>query len=298
MGIYKEFEKIIFDFTSEAAELGGQTAVDQFEYGHIFHFEDKDAISFLEKNAAQLSESSLKRLKGNLDATILEGVRAGKPIKEITKDVTAVFDNVKGFEAERIARTEVSRGVNNGALIGYDNMGVKVVEYYANAGACPICDAHQGDLMTLDQAMNFIPVHPNCYCFWLPRPDIANKNVKGWKSLGEMSNKVVKGLGTELAFQRVSMAPETLKKIAIKSESHLQEAETARLVVEHASMGYIDERGQICLIMDMMDMEKNFLGFVPVKSTEDMGLVAMTAYRMGPKQLKRNLKKAGKTYGF
>ena len=138
MGAYEEFERIIFGFTMEAAELGGQTAVDTVEYGHIFHFEDRDAIRFLEENAAQLSQSSLEMLKGNLDQTIIEGVRAGKPIREVTKDVHAIFDDMKGYEAERIARTEVSRGVNNGALTGYDSMGIEVVEYYANAGACPM----------------------------------------------------------------------------------------------------------------------------------------------------------------
>lgn len=173
MDSYEEFEKIIFGFTMEAAELGGQTAVDTVEYGHIFHFEDKDAIKFLEKNAAELSESSLARLTGNLDETITAGVRDGKPIKEITKDVLGVFDDMKGYEAERIARTEVARGVNNGALVGYANMGIEIVEYYANAGACPMCEAHHGELMTIDQAMNYIPLHPNCYCFWLSRPDIT-----------------------------------------------------------------------------------------------------------------------------
>jgi len=100
----------------EAAELGGQTAVDKVDYGHIFHFEDKDAIGFLEKNAAQLSQKTLDRLRGNLDKTIIAGVREGKPIREITKDVSAIFADIKGYEAERIARTEVARGTNNGEI--------------------------------------------------------------------------------------------------------------------------------------------------------------------------------------
>ena len=172
MSEYEEFEKIIFGFTMEAAELGGQAAVDKVEYGHIFHFKDKDAIKFLEENAAELSKSSLDRLKGDLDATIKAGVEEGKPIREITNDVHAIFDDMKGYEAERIARTEVARGTNNGALVGYGDMGIKIVEYYANAGACPICAAHHGELMTLEEAMGLLPLHPNCYCFWLPRPDI------------------------------------------------------------------------------------------------------------------------------
>jgi len=178
MGVYEELEKIIFGFTMEAAELGGQTAVDTVEYGHIFHFVDKDAIKFLEENAAVLSESSLERLKGNLDQTIIEGVKEGKPIREVTKDVQAIFGDMKGYEAERIARTEVARGVNNGALVGYKEMKIEVVEFYANAGCCPICAAHHGELMTIDEAMNLIPLHPNCYCFWLPRPDITRKRLE------------------------------------------------------------------------------------------------------------------------
>jgi len=171
MGVYEEFEKIIFGFTMEAAELGGQTAVDKVEFGHIFHFEDKDAIKFLEKNAAQLSDSSLERLRGNLDEVIQEGVKEGKPIREVTKDVRAIFIDMKGYEAERIARTEVARGTNNGALMGYKSMAVEMVEFFANAGACVECQAHHGEIMTIDEAMNMIPLHPNCYCFWLPRPD-------------------------------------------------------------------------------------------------------------------------------
>jgi len=175
MGAYEEFEKIIFGFTMEAAEIGGQAGVDTLEYGHLFHFEDKDAIKYLRENASQLSESTLERLRGNLDETIIEGVKDGKPIREITKDVQAVFDDMKGYEAERIARTEVARGVTNGALVGYDSMGVQMVEYYANAGACPICEAHHGDIMTIDEAMGLIPLHPNCYCFWVARPDLTKK---------------------------------------------------------------------------------------------------------------------------
>ena len=188
MGVYEEFEKIIFGFTMEAAELGGQTAVDTLvsffpeeavEYGHIFHFEDKDAIKFLEENAAELSQSSLDRLKGNLDQTIIDGVKAGKPIREITKDVQAIFDDMKGFEAERIARTEVARGVTNGALSGYTEMGIEIVEFYYNGGDCSICADHHGELMTIGEAMGMIPLHPNCYCFWLSRPDLTSKKIEG-----------------------------------------------------------------------------------------------------------------------
>ena len=298
MGFYEEFEKIIFGFTMEAAELGGRTAVDTIEYGYIFHFEDKDAIKFLEKNAATLSESSLVRLKGNIDEVLIAGVKEGKSIKVIAKDVLGVFDDMKGYEAERIARTEVARGVNNGALVGYDNMGIKIVEYYANAGACPICAAHHGDLMTIDEAMNYIPLHPNCYCFWVSRPDITNKKVEGWKGLGEIPDKIMKGLGIDLAFRRTVMNPKALDKIYSKNVYHPNSPEKMRLIIENAGMGIIDNKGDLCLIMDHPEGGWNY---IPVKHTEDYGLIVKSGYRIGPKrktELKNKLENARERYGI
>lgn len=175
MSVYKEFEDIIFEFTVEASAIGGQAAMDAVEYGHTFHFVDKDAIKFLKENASTLSQSSLKRLNGNLDEVIQAGVADGKPIKAITNDVLTIFSDFKGWEAERIARTETTRGVANGALIGYKDMGIEIVEFIANAGACPICVSYHGTTLTTGDAFNLIPVHPNCYCYWVSRPDLKPK---------------------------------------------------------------------------------------------------------------------------
>lgn len=293
MSAYTEFEKVIFSFAVKAAETGGQEAVDRVEYGHIFHFEDRDAIKALRENAVKLSRSSLERLQGNLNETIMQGVRDGKPISEVTQDVRAVFRDFKGWEAERIARTEVARGVSEGALSGYREMGVETVEYYANTGACPQCEVHHGELMTADRASGFIPVHPNCYCFWLPRPDITNRNIEGWRSVGEMPEDVVTGLGVDLAFKRVSMNPKTLTKIETKSHRHIG-YEQARLAVEVADRGFVDSRGDICLVSEIPDGWT----IVPIKQTNTSGMEARTAYWHTWGELETKLTKAVKTYGF
>jgi SPP1 gp7 family putative phage head morphogenesis protein len=294
MSAYKEFEKIIFSFTVEAGELGGQEAVDRVEYGHAFHFTDKDAIKALKENAAQLSKSSLERLKGNLDETIIAGVKDGKPIREITKDVHAIFDDMKGYEAERIARTEVARGVSEGALIGYDSMGVEIVEFYANAGACPVCSGYHGELMTLGEATGNIPVHPNCYCFWLPRPDIENKNVKGWRSVGEIDDGLLKGLGAEHAFSRVSMSPEALKKIQTHGTGHLEDYERVRLAVETADQGFTTKT-RINLVNQIREDKWEL---IPIKNTDDYGLIALTGHELNGRTLQQKLRGAVKDYGF
>jgi SPP1 gp7 family putative phage head morphogenesis protein len=177
MSAQKEFEKIIFAFAVEAAAQGGQEAVDRVEYGNNFHFEDEDALRYLLENAIQLSETSIARLTGNINEVIQTGVREGKSIREISKDVRGIFDNFSGYEAERIARTEVARATNAGAISGYKSMGIEIAEVVANAGACPICAARNGELRPTDQAMQDLPRHPNCYCFWIPRPDLTKGDV-------------------------------------------------------------------------------------------------------------------------
>ena len=298
MNAYEQFEKIIFGFTLEAAELGGQTAVDGVEYGHIFHFEDRDMIREFRENSVKLSKSSLERLQGNVDRVMVEGAKAGKPIRELTKEVREQFKDFKSWEAERVARTEIARGVSEGALTGYGSMGIVVVEYYANAGACPLCSIRHGDLMTLDEARGTIPLHPNCYCFWLPRPDVTNKKVQGWKGLGAVSEDIFKALDIAYPYTRVNMAPEALDKIAGKGAYHPHTPEDDRLIVETAEAGIIDARNSLCLIQEHPEGGWNY---IPIKYTDDYGMIAKTAYRIGPKRKKELMKKldtARKRYGI
>jgi len=168
-----EFEDILFAFTVEAALAGGERAIalaeeaTGVEFGRMFHFVDVDALRYLQENAISLSETTAARLTGNLEEAIQAGIREGKPISEVVKDVHSVFTNLKEYEAERIARTEIARGANTGAISGYKEMGIAKAEWYANSGACVECEGMAGNVYPVDEA-NMIPLHPNCYCFWLP----------------------------------------------------------------------------------------------------------------------------------
>ncbi len=296
MSAENEFEKIIFSFMVEAGTAGANAGIEQakgmgVDYGHNFHFEDVDALRYFEQNAIQLSESSASRLRGNLQEVIKAGIREGKPIAEVKKDVAGIFENFKGFEAERIARTEIARGANTGAIVGYREMGIKMAEVVANAGACSICQMRTGELVPTDKAMQVLPRHPNCYCFWIPRPDMTTA-VKGWTGLGEVSADVVKGLGMDLIWRRVSMAKGHARSAGTRNH---MDPEELRIVVENAEAGFIDpDDGAICLLMEMEDG----WGFVPVKQTEDVGLLAKSGYILTEKQKNKKLEKAETTYGL
>jgi len=66
-----------------------------------------------------------------------------------------------------VARTEVIAASNEGALRGYEEMGVSKSEFYPSADACEECLAEAGEY-PVGEAHGKIPVHPNCRCVLLP----------------------------------------------------------------------------------------------------------------------------------
>lgn len=176
MSARQEFETILWEYQEEATIAGGQEAMSA---GMMFNFVDEEAIQYIKDNASELSESSLVRLQGNLDEKIAQGIEAGKSQKSIVKDLNGIFDNMAAYETERIARTEVGRGVVNGSLLGYEQMEVEYVELVTNAGCCTeICTGWNGTIMSITEAKGFLPLHPHCECFWIPRPDLNKKKKK------------------------------------------------------------------------------------------------------------------------
>lgn len=173
-----QFEELILEGNLAGAQAGGQEAFNRVEYGHVFHFVDEQAIAAYREEASKLSRATLDRLRGDLKATVSTGIAEGKPTLQVRNDILEIFDDLATWEGERLARTEIAMGVAQGALRGYQEMLIEVVEYVANMGACPQCEMLAGSLMTLDAANGIIPVHPNCYCYWIPRPDLKIKDVQ------------------------------------------------------------------------------------------------------------------------
>ena len=66
-----------------------------------------------------------------------------------------------------IARTEMNRSYNNGAIQTYVTYGIKqfnIINYH-DWGICTTCISHiQNNPHTLDEILTILPVHPNCKC--------------------------------------------------------------------------------------------------------------------------------------
>jgi len=76
------------------------------------------------------------------------------------------------YRTELIARTESMRATNEGNLIGYKEAGYKTVRWSANVDACPLCDAENGHVYTIEESRGMLPAHPDCRCSWLPESKV------------------------------------------------------------------------------------------------------------------------------
>jgi len=76
--------------------------------------------------------------------------------------------------AEILARTEIIRAHHQATIQEYKNWaveGVVVKAEWATAQdnrVCPECALLEGEIFTLETAMNMIPIHPSCRCIALP----------------------------------------------------------------------------------------------------------------------------------
>ena len=125
-----------------------------------------------------------------LEKTISEGQTAGESLVKIKKRVETVFNDAKGYRAERIARTETLHASNQTAEQVYFQNGYSYVEWFVNPGACDFCltyagqtkeignnfvnigdiiSTDKGDTMRIEYSdIDVPPLHPNCTCSLVP----------------------------------------------------------------------------------------------------------------------------------
>jgi HK97 family phage portal protein len=104
-------------------------------------------------------------------------VEAENTVRELTRRVSAVFENAEKFRARRIAVTEASRGVHTGQYMAAKDSNLVVgFKWLCSADACALCQsvaAEHPDGIPLDGefahdeytgAVRYPPLHPNCQC--------------------------------------------------------------------------------------------------------------------------------------
>ena len=156
-------------------------------------FEDLRAKTKIEEKAGKLSEKQLIALKEVLD----DGFSKGKNIKEISKAIDrkvkpgdllkmsagkiilgvggiAIVSRGKEHRAISIARSEITRVANKGAIEHFKKGGVTNFRWVASWGVrtCPDCESLDGQIFT-EGNLPPLPFHAMCRCTTIPISEVV-----------------------------------------------------------------------------------------------------------------------------
>lgn len=115
-----------------------------------------------------------------ISRTLIDGMVNGISPRKIGQQLNKTVDGYR-YRGTAIARTEIIRAFNEGALDGLENLGATsigvMVEWSVsglgttrkgNPSPCKKCAPLSGIVLTVEQARGLLPRHPNCMCSFIP----------------------------------------------------------------------------------------------------------------------------------
>lgn len=93
-------------------------------FGTLQYSEDR-----LAEHTFTASENTLNRVDSNINEILLDGYKSGVGINEVSRQITERFDQLRTWEAKRIARTEIHTAQNMGVMNSYDQLGVEYTQW-------------------------------------------------------------------------------------------------------------------------------------------------------------------------
>jgi hypothetical protein len=129
-----------------------------------------------------------EQMNTTLSRTLLDGIVNGLSPRKIGEQLGSVVDGYSS-RSTTIARTEIVRAFNEGALDGYENLGAKAlgvavewttsgmgVTRLGNPSPCKKCAPLAGLVLSIEEARGLLPRHPNCMCTLIPA-NVGEKSV-------------------------------------------------------------------------------------------------------------------------
>lgn len=133
-----------------------------------------DRVGLIFTRAFQDLEGINAAMAQKISRALALGVAEGRNPIQIAKAISEEIESITNARAIVLARTEVISAHAEATLNAYQEAGIEGVEVEAEISTagddrvCPECEDLEGDVMTLEEARNVIPVHPQCRCAWLP----------------------------------------------------------------------------------------------------------------------------------
>jgi len=144
---------------------------DKLDAGAEFSTGTERAVNWINQNGLDSAKKINDTVKEEMRGIISAGVDEGKSIAEIADDLSELTDTPVN-RAERIARTEVLKGYEEGSLEGARQSGVVVGKSWLTAGDDLVdetCLSAESDGViplnaTFSNGSSAPPEHPNCRC--------------------------------------------------------------------------------------------------------------------------------------
>ena len=124
--VHPVYKKIIEELGQETMNSIGPGLSFNLLDTRITQFLDEQAGIYI-KSVQNINETTIKQLRDEL----IEGVRSGESIYDLSKRVNKVFEDAKGYRAERIARTETLRAFNFAHYTAFGQAGIEYHEWVA-----------------------------------------------------------------------------------------------------------------------------------------------------------------------
>lgn len=145
----------------------------------------------MHENTRRMAKNYNQETIDRLSDTLSEGLANGEALGKLKKRVAEVYEQARGYRAERIARTETLKASNNATNFAYKQTGyVTAKKWFANPDHCGFCDTMDGKTVGLDndfaskgeavegedgttyvldyEDVQSPPLHPNCRCTIIP----------------------------------------------------------------------------------------------------------------------------------
>lgn len=154
----------------------------------------KEGASIIDGKKIKWLAESTARTREDVSDIINEGLRTGKPVDKIGRELRETIIRDKNFEYKRIARTEVARIQSEGSMNRYKDNDVKKVKWLCGGNPCPICQQYCNTIYNINDAPT-IPVHPNCTCDKAPVitrrvREIVDKKAVATEKLKAIPNRI------------------------------------------------------------------------------------------------------------
>lgn len=154
----------IRQFLKEGAEMADANTGGEFNLNH------SDTLNFISERAKYFAETINETTREALLASIKEGVDKAEGFDEISKRISDVYKDAAAYRVERIARTEVSTALNEGAIEAYKQAGVSKLEWVAiiDENTSDECQQNDGEVREIGKdfpgGVDKPPQHVNCRC--------------------------------------------------------------------------------------------------------------------------------------